>query len=173
MWGQCIANSHNAAIAHYRAHNNGLSLSTAILYFPFSQLCSLSDIFGALNVTSMSISTLGAKTNDDDCSLLTLSWSCPSLNFSHNGHLSVNNITGRLVNYTLVFSGVENLKNWTVQLNTTTLSYSVTGLQMLDGEEYIVRLKIDAILQNRSYLHLTSQAFYVIVPDCSGKAIYC
>ena len=137
-------------------------------------LCSLfsylSDIFGVLSGTDMSTRTLGAVANG--CTVLALSWSCPFLNCSSSVPLVVDDVTGRLINYTLTFSGVENLKNWTVQLNSTTTSYNITGRQVLGGEEYFLRLKVDAVLQNGSYYHLTSQAFCVIMPDCSGKTIY-
>lgn len=79
------------------------------------------------------------------------------------------NITGTVINYTLVFTGREGSVYISSRLDISDTAYNVTRQQLSPGDTYNLHLQIDALLENGSYLHLTSSALTLTTPTCAGK----
>ena len=83
------------------------------------------------------------------------------------------NITGAVINYTLVFASRKGSIGWSAQLDITATSYNVTRQQLTSGDAYNLHLQIDVLLGNGSYLRLTSPALSLTSPTCAGKSTVC
>ena len=83
------------------------------------------------------------------------------------------NITGTVINYTLVFTSPEGGVYWSAQLDIAATAYNATRQQLTLGDTYNLHLQIDVLLRNGSYYHLTSPALTMTTLTCNGKYVVC